>query len=154
LRSVPSLLGPRRRSKMKTKDGLMVVTGFLAILLGAMPLNGYFGFMRDPGSFHQDGFIGSAWHLLVGIVPFGMGVLFLAFSRASTRQVFLVPLCGIPAGLVLSLPAIVTGNGDSPWLAWLSIVAVGCVLAVLVHAATSTWHNRTLNPRGNGNRVQ
>ncbi len=130
---------------MKTKDVLMVVTGFLAVLLGAMPLSGYFGYVRDPSSFHQDAFVGSAWHLLAGVVPFGAGILLLAFSRASTRQIFLIALCGIPGGLVVALSAIITGNDHHPWLTWLSIVAVGCVLAVLIHTTRSRWRNQQMH---------
>jgi hypothetical protein len=65
---------------MKAKDGLMVATGLLAILLGAMPLNGYLGYMRDPTSFYQDAFVGTTWHLLASVVPFGAGILLLAIS--------------------------------------------------------------------------
>ena len=118
----------------------MVATGFLAILLGAMPLNGYSGYMCDPGSFHQDAFVGSAWHLLAGVLPFAAGVVLLAFSRASTIQILLIPLCGAVGGLVLALPAIITGNDHHAWLAWLSIVGMGCVLAVLLHTTRSRWH--------------
>jgi hypothetical protein len=135
---------------MKTKDGLMAATGFLAISLGAMPLTGYFGYMHDPSSFHQDAFIGSAWHLLAGVVPFGAGILLLAFSRASTRQIVLVPLCGIPLGLVMVLSALNTGNDRQAWLAWLLIVAVGFALAVLIHAARSICSPQMLKQSGNG----
>lgn len=139
---------------MKTNGGLMVAMGFLAISLGAMPLNGYFGYIRDPGSFHQGAFIGGAWHLLAGVVPFGAGILLLAFSKASTRQIALMPMCGIPLGLVMVLPALITGNDHHAWLAWLSIFAVGCVLAVLIHAARSIGRSQTLKPSGNGGWVK
>ena len=129
---------------MKTRDALVIATGFLAILLGAMPLNGYLGHLRDPGSFHQDAFIGSAWHLLAGGVPFGVGILLLAFSRASTRQISMIPLGAIPAGLFLALPALIKGK-DHAWLPWLSIVAVGCVSAVLIHAIRSRWYNQPVH---------
>lgn len=135
---------------MKTKDVLMVATGLLAILLGAMPLNGYFGYMRDPGSFHRDAFVGSAWHLLVGIVPVAAGILLLASSKASARPLFLIPLCSIPGGLFLALPSIITGHDHHAWLTWLSIVTAGCVLAVLIHITRSTWHHPTLHTSRNG----
>jgi hypothetical protein len=118
---------------MKAKDDLMVGTGLVAILLGAMPLNGYFGYMRDPTSFHQGAFVGSFWHLLASVVPFGAGILLLALSSASTKQTFLIPLCGVSVGVVLSLPSIITGNDHHAWLAWLAIVAIGWVLSVLIH---------------------
>ena len=140
---------PERKSKIKTKDGLTVAAGLLAILLGAMPLNGYFGYLRDASSFHQDAFIGGAWHLLAGMVPFGAGILLLAFSKTSTRQISAVLLCGVAGGLVLSLSSIITGNDCHPWLGWLAIVAVGWALAVLIRLTRSTWHHQTLNPTGN-----
>jgi hypothetical protein len=130
------------------KDGLMVATGFLALLLGAMPLNGYFLYLCEPGSFHQDAFIGTAWHLLAGVVPFTAGVVLLAFSRASTMQIFLIPLGGVLGGLVLALPAVIKGSDHHAWLACLSIVGVGCVLAVLLHTARSRWHDRALDESG------
>jgi peptidoglycan/LPS O-acetylase OafA/YrhL len=138
---------------MKPKDGLMVGTGLLAILLGAMPLNGYLGYMRDPTFFHQDAFIGSVWHLPAGVVPFGAGILLLALSTASTKQTFLIPLCSLSGGLVLSLPSIITANDHHAWLAWLSIVAIGWALAVLIHLTRRAWHNQPLNPSGNGGRA-
>ena len=131
---------------MKTDDGLMVAMGLLAILLGAMPLNGYFGYTCDPGSFHQDAFVGSAWHLLVGTVPFTSGVLLLAFSRTSARQLFLIALCGILGGLVLALPSMITGNGDHAWLTWLSIAGLGCVLSAVVRMTRSAWHSPADKP--------
>ena len=128
----------------------MAVMGFLAILLSALPLNGYFMYIGDPGSFHQDEFIGSAWHLLAGAVPFCAGILPLAFSRASTRLIFLIPLCGIPCGLVLALPALITGSDHHVWLACLSIFTVGCVLAVPIRAARLIWRPQAPKPSGNG----
>lgn len=134
---------------MKTKDGLMVAAGLLAILLGAMPLNGYFGYLRDASSFHQDALVGGRWHLLSGAVPFVAGVSLLAFSRTSTRQISGVLLCGVAGGLALSLSSIITGNDCHRWLSWLAIVAVGWALAVLIRLTRSTWHHQTLNPTGN-----
>ncbi len=121
---------------MKPNDALMVAAGFVAIFLGAMPLDGYFLYLCDPGSFHQDALVGSVWHLRAGVVPWGAGILLLAFSRVSTRQVFLVAVCSIAAGLFVALPAILTARDHQGWLGWLSIAALGCVLAGLIHAAS------------------
>ena len=138
------LLCPERRIAMKAKDGLVVGTGLLAILLGAMPLNGYFGFMRDPTSFYRGAFVGSLWHLLAGAVPFGVGILLLATSRVSTRQILVVVLCGVASGILLSLPTLITGNDDHAWLMWLSIVAAGCLLAMLIRAARTKRHGESV----------
>ncbi|MFW6114338.1 MAG: hypothetical protein ACOC7K_01205, partial [bacterium] len=109
---------------------------------------GYFEYMRDPTFFHQDAFVGSVWHLLAGVVPFGAGILLLALSTASTKQTLLIPLCGVSAGLVLSLPSVITGNDHRAWLAWLSIVAIGCTLAVLIHLTRWIITNKALTSRG------
>ena len=137
---------------MKARDGLMVTTGLLLILLGAMPLYGYLGYMRDPTSFHQDAFVGSVWHLLASVVPFGAGILLLALSTASAKQTFLIPLCGVSAGLALSLASIITDNDRHAWLAWLSLVSIGWALAVLIHLTRRAWHNHRLQPSGGSGR--
>jgi hypothetical protein len=126
---------------MKTKDGLMVAAGFLAILLGAMPLSGYLGYMHAPSLFHQSAFVGSVWHLLAGAVPFGGGILLLAIAGASSRQKLTIALCGILAGMFMALPAPITGNDHRAWLMWLSIVAAGCVLAVVIRWSRTTRPN-------------
>jgi hypothetical protein len=130
---------------MKTRDGLMVAAGFLAIFLGAMPLSGYLGYMHAPSLFHQSAFVGSVWHLLTGAVPFGGGILLLAISGASSRQKLTVALCGVLAGMVLALPALITGNDHRAWLTWLSIVAAGCALAVVIRWSKTTRHNKQVH---------
>ncbi len=110
-----------------------------------MPLNGYLGYIHAPSLFHQSAFVGSVWHLLAGAVPFGVGIFMLAISRASARQALLIPLCGILAGMFMALPALITGNDLRAWLTWLSIVAAGCVLAVVIGWSRTTRHNEQVH---------
>ena len=120
---------------MKKKGDLIFAIGFLLIFLGAMPLNGYFGYILDPDSFHKDAFNGSVWHLLIGALPFVAGILFLAFSRASIKQILLIPLCSIPLGLFMALPSIIRCKnhyGLSVTCFWLSTAIAGIAFALLI----------------------
>jgi hypothetical protein len=126
---------------MKTKDGIMIGAGGLAIMLGAMPLNGCIVYIIDPSSFYQDGAVGVLSLSLAGLVPFGAGVLLLGFSRASVKELLRIALCGLLGGLVLAWPALIAGSPDEALFTWWSITAVGFALAILTRWAKMRWRN-------------
>ena len=103
--------------------------GALLILLGAMPVTGYLGFLLVPGDFHQDAFVGTVWHLAAGVAPTGAGIALTAFSNASAKQI-LASFLAFPGGVLMAFPALLHGNGDWMWVVWLSIAMTAFMVAV------------------------
>lgn len=104
--------------------------GFLCIMLGAMPLNGYLGYLFDPNQFHRDHFIGTLWHLLAGMAPYLIGVTLIATSRAPAKLI-VVCLLAFPAGILLTLPAVLSSKDHLPLISWLTLAVTGSAVGVV-----------------------
>ena len=116
------------------RSGLRLGGGFLLVLFGAMPLNGFFGFLLFPHEFAPDKFIGSPAHLLVGLTPWLAGIVLIAASSVKPLQILSYALIAFCAGFFMSLAAIITAADYAGLVGWLAICGLGILLAVIASA--------------------
>jgi hypothetical protein len=127
-----------------------LLCGFLLVLFGAMPLNGYVGFLISPSQFHQDAFIGSFAHLLIGLIPLLSGVVLIVLGCDRPLQILLISIVGLVLGLVLgevlsvlgevlSMPGNIRAKDRVGCLGWLTISALSLLLAVAARAMLNAY---------------
>src|SRR5207247_2041422 len=69
--------------------------GLLLVCVGAMPLNGYIGYLIAPSEFHHDAFVGSFGHLSLGLAPLLLGIAIMILGSDRARHLFSIVLAGI-----------------------------------------------------------
>jgi hypothetical protein len=107
----------------------------LLVTLGAMPLNGYIGYFLWPFEFHKDAFIGSALHLLIGLIPWLAGVILLATGSVKAWHLLAELILGIGGGVLLISCTVLNNAKDYKGaLGWMAIFALGFVLAATLRA--------------------
>lgn len=129
------------------KSGILLVCGFLALMLGAMPLNGYTGFLIAPSEFHRDAFVGSIWHLLTGLVPWLTGIILIACGTHRPLRVAAMYVGGVAAGLLMAVPSLGTINDRSGILGWAAILTAGVAIAILARWIKNACCGTAGNPR-------
>ena len=112
-----------------------LVSGLLLVLIGSAPLNGYVGFLLWPSESHHDAFTGSFAHLLLGAIPWSLGILLIVLSSRSPRHVLTLWLLSVGLGCFMALPAFIHATDYNGFLGWLSVATAGVALAAVVRAA-------------------
>jgi hypothetical protein len=125
--------------QLDKKSAIFPCSGFLLVMLGSSPLNGYFGFQLWPAEFHRDAFIGTIGHLLLGLIPWLLGVAFLSISFVKAWQFLPAGLVGVGTGFLLVLPSFINAKDHKGCLGWLTIVIVGILLATAIGTVVSAW---------------
>jgi len=113
-------------------------------MLGAMPLNGYAGFLLAPSEFHQDAFIGGILHLLAGLIPWLAGIALLACGSDRPLYVLAIWLAGLAGGLLMNLPSfgLNPGGDHAGAFGWVALVTVGVACALVVRLLTNIMTKR------------
>ena len=112
-----------------TKEGILLGCGFLFVLLGAIPLNGYFLFHLSPSDFHPNTFIGTIPYLLIALIPWLMGIALITLGSDRALLVWIIGLVGLGGGLLLSSPSFITAEDPTASLCWFAIAAFGVIFA-------------------------
>jgi hypothetical protein len=78
------------------RSGILLGCGFLLMLLGSMPMNGFFLYLLWPNEFHKDPSTGSVpflylW-LLVGLILWLFGIVLISLG---TKKAWLVLMIGL-----------------------------------------------------------
>ncbi len=94
-----------------------------------MPLNGYLGFFLWPNESHHDTFIGSMPHLLIGLIPWLIGIVLITIGSQQAWQVLMAGLATIGGGCFIAISSLITAKDSKGWLCWIAIYALGVTLA-------------------------
>jgi hypothetical protein len=114
------------------KAAVFLGCGFLSVMLGAMPLCGYIGFLLAPSDFHRDAFTGSIPLWLAGLVSWLAGIVLITCGSDRPLRVLAIWLVGLAGGLFLNLPSLyINPGGDrEAAIGWAALVSVGVACAV------------------------
>jgi uncharacterized membrane protein len=129
--------------KNDTRLAIFLGGGFLLILLGSMPLNGYLGFLLWPNESHHDAFMGTMPHLLLGLIPWWIGIVLITIGSQKTLHVLMIGLASIGGGCFMAISSIINAKDSKGWLCWLAIYALGVTRATIgrkiheIHSRTS-----------------
>lgn len=108
--------------------------GMLVVVLSAMMLNGFIGYVIWPEECHQDSFIGSVSHLLLGLVPFLGGIALMAASSVSPRTMVKATAGGLAGGVLMGgfITTVCVREPDLKAAAlWLAITVFGFLAGIL-----------------------
>jgi hypothetical protein len=113
--------------KIRKHGNIFLCCGFLLILLGSMLLNGYLGFLLWPAEFHHDAFTGSVLHLLLGVIPWLMGVVLITLGAKRAWDILMTGLVSIGLGCLMALSAIFMATDHKGALGFLAIFICGVI---------------------------
>ncbi len=122
------------------RSGVFLVCGFLLVLLGSARLNGYVGFLLWPSEFHHDTFIGSIAHLLLGAVPWLLGIALVVLGSNKARHILALGSISLGLGCFIALPSIIHATDYWGLAGWLTLVTVGVIFAASVCAAVNMYN--------------
>jgi hypothetical protein len=131
--------GASGEMRMKYKPAVFLACGFLLVLLGAMPLNGYILFRVSPAQFHQNEFLGSVTHLLIGVIPVLSGIVLLVLGSDRAWKLLCTAFVGVGLGLLGAASAFIQAEDRTAFLPWLAIVAASLLAAVAARAVLNLW---------------
>lgn len=118
--------------RISIQAGIFLGCGLLLVLFGSAPLNGYFGFLFWPNEFHTDASIGSILHLLIGLIPWLVGIVLITLGAVKAWHVLVIWLVSLGLGSLLSLSATINATDHTAYLGWLAIVTIGVILAAAI----------------------
>ena len=126
------------------KAAIFLGCGFLGLMLGAMLLNGYIGFLLAPSDFHHDSFTGSILHLLAGLIPWSAGIVLITCGSDRPLHVLAIWLAAFAGGFLMSLPAFYANPGGDRTgaIGWIALVTVGVACAVAFRSLTNIMTKR------------
>jgi len=128
---------------MNKKSVIFVCCGFLFLMLGSMLLNGYFGFYLHPDDFHHDSFIGSTSHLLAGLIPWLLGIVFVVLGSTRVVHILVSVMIGFSMAFLFSLPAIINAKDHAGYVGWFAIVTIGIVMIIATRALVNMYNKRS-----------
>jgi hypothetical protein len=123
--------------KRDKKSAIFLSCGFLTVMLGAMFLNGYVGFLLAPSDFHPNAFTGTIPHLLAGLIPWFVGVFLITFGSDRPLHVLPIYLAGLAGGFIINVASFINSGDRSAFIGWAVIVTFGVACA----AAARTLRN-------------
>jgi hypothetical protein len=123
------------------RSGIFLACGFLLILLGSIPLNGYAIFLLWPDEFHQVASLGLIMHLLllIGLVMWSIGIALVVLGAKKARRVLMMGLVGIGGGCLMALPSLFKGGDHKAALGFVVTTALGMICAATARAAVNMW---------------
>jgi hypothetical protein len=126
---------------INNKSCVLLACGFLLVLIGSAPLNGYVGFLLWPSEFYRDAFVGSIAHLLLGVVPWLLGTVLIVLGSNKARHILAIGSISLSLGCFIALSSVICTTGYKGLVGWLTIVAIGVLLAATARRAVNM-HDR------------
>ena len=126
------------------RRSLLFACGLALVFLGAMPLNGYVGFLISPSQFHHDAFIGTAAHLALGLIPVLSGLVLIVIGSCQKVRLLLFAVLGLVMGTAFCIfcsPTTIQAVGHSGLVGWLAITACALFLGLTVRVALNLQEN-------------
>jgi hypothetical protein len=128
------------------KSGIFLGCGFLLVLLGSMAMNGYFGFLLWPAEYHHDAFIGTVPHLLIGLIPWLIGIVLITIGAKKAWHILMIGSVGIGGGILINLLSFLNATDYEGVLGFLAIFALGTIFAAaarMILSISKTMVHRT-----------